>query len=68
MFAPPNGLRVSGKEVFVAFLNSLAVAGVACLAVAILESFIGIDVGHWSINDHLYGDRGVISGPSFPWL
>ena len=39
---PSEWLRVSGKEVFVAFLNSLAVAGVACLAVALWSRSIGL--------------------------
>ena len=39
---PSEWLRVSGKEVFVAFLNSLAVAGVACLAVALWSRSFGL--------------------------
>ncbi|UCE63744.1 MAG: magnesium transporter [Nitrospirota bacterium] len=39
---PSEWLRVSGKEVFVAFLNSLAVAGVACLAVALWSRSLGL--------------------------
>ena len=39
---PSEWMRVSGKEVFVAFLNSLAVAGVACLAVALWSRSLGL--------------------------
>jgi magnesium transporter len=39
---PSEWFQVSGKEVFVAFLNSLAVAGVACLAVAIWSRSLGL--------------------------
>lgn len=39
---PSEWARVSGKEVFVAFLNSLAVAGVACLAVALWSRSFGL--------------------------
>ena len=39
---PSEWFRVSGKEVFVAFLNSLAVAGTACLAVALWSRSFGL--------------------------
>ena len=39
---PSEWFRISGKEVFVAFLNSLAVAATACLAVALWSRSIGL--------------------------
>ena len=39
---PSEWYRVSGKEVFVAFVNSLAVAGTACLAVALWSRSLGL--------------------------
>ena len=39
---PSQWFRISGKEVFVAFLNSLAVAATACLAVALWSRSIGL--------------------------
>ncbi len=39
---PSQWLRVSGKEVYVAFLNGLAVSAMACLAVAIWSRSYGL--------------------------
>ncbi len=39
---PSQWLRVSGKEVYVAFLNGLAVSATACLAVAIWSRSLGL--------------------------
>ncbi len=39
---PSQWLRVSGKEVYVAFLNGLAVSAMACLAVAIWSRSFGL--------------------------
>ncbi len=41
---PSQWLRVSGKEVYVAFLNGLAVSAVACLAVALWSQSFGLTV------------------------
>lgn len=41
---PTQWLRVSGKEVYVAFLNSLAVSATACLAVALWSQSLGLTV------------------------
>lgn len=41
---PSEWLRVSGKEVYVAFLNGLAVAATACMAVAIWSRSYGLTV------------------------
>lgn len=41
---PSQWLRVSGKEVYVAFLNSLAVSTTACLAVALWSQSFGLTV------------------------
>jgi magnesium transporter len=41
---PSQWLRVSGKEVYVAFLNGLAVSATACLAVAIWSRSLGLTV------------------------
>ncbi|UCH90440.1 MAG: magnesium transporter, partial [Nitrospirota bacterium] len=39
---PSQWLRVSGKEVYVAFLNGLAVSAMACLAVALWSQSLGL--------------------------
>lgn len=41
---PSQWLRVSGKEVYVAFLNGLAVSATACLAVALWSRSLGLTV------------------------
>jgi len=41
---PSEWLRVSGKEVYVAFLNGLAVAMTACLAVALWSKSLGLTI------------------------
>ena len=41
---PSQWLRVSGKEVYVAFLNGLAVSAMACLAVALWSRSLGLTV------------------------
>ncbi|MEX2493669.1 MAG: magnesium transporter [Nitrospirales bacterium] len=41
---PSQWLRVGGKEVYVAFLNSLAVSATACMAVAIWSQSLGLTV------------------------
>lgn len=41
---PSQWLRVSGKEVYVAFLNGLAVSAVACFAVALWSRSLGLTV------------------------
>ena len=41
---PSQWLRVSGKEVYVAFLNGLAVSATACLAVALWSQSLGLTV------------------------
>ncbi len=41
---PSQWLRVSGKEVYVAFLNGLAISATACLAVALWSHSLGLTV------------------------